>query len=41
MAWDAYFLVEINRYGFFGANTDILAIHGPIAGTDNQYFQNF
>jgi len=34
-----YILVlEINRYGFLGANTDtdISAIHGPRA--DNQYF---
>ena len=33
--------LEIDRYGFFGADTDISAIHGPIANTDNQYFQNF
>jgi len=31
--------VEIDRYGFFGANTDTSAIHGPIA--DNWYFQIF
>jgi len=26
--------LEIYRYGFFGADTDISAIHGPIADTD-------
>jgi len=31
--------VEIDRYGFFGAHTDISAIHGLIA--DNRYFKNF
>jgi len=24
--------LKIDRYGFFGADTDISAIHGPIAG---------
>ena len=27
--------------GFLGADTDVLAIHGQIADTDNHYFQNF
>jgi len=31
--------LKIDRYGFFGADTDISAIHGPIAG--NWYFQHF
>ena len=32
--------VEIDRYGFFGtdADTDISAIHGPIADTDVSKF---
>jgi len=29
------FAVEIDWYGFFGANTNMLAIHGPIADTNN------
>jgi len=33
--------LQIDWYGFFGADTDILAIHEPIADTDNQCFQNF
>jgi len=33
--------VEIDWYGYFGADTDTSAIHGPIADTDNRYFQNF
>ena len=28
--------LEINQYGFFGADTNISAIHGPIADTNNQ-----
>ena len=28
------FSLEIDRYGFFVADTDILAIDGPIADTD-------
>jgi len=28
-------------YGFFEADTDISAIHGLIADTDNHYFRNF
>jgi len=28
------FDIEIDRYGFFGADTDTSAIHGPIADTD-------
>jgi len=32
--------LEIDRYGFFEANIDISAIHGPIADTNNRYFQN-
>jgi len=30
---------EIDRYGFFGTDTDKSAIHGPIADTDNRFFQ--
>jgi len=25
---------KVDQYGFFGADIDILAIHGPIANTD-------
>ena len=35
------FLLKIDRYGFFEADTDISAIDGLIADTDNWYFQNF
>jgi len=35
------FCLEIDWHGFFGANTDTQAIHGPIAYTDNQYFKFF
>jgi len=28
----------IYRYGFIGADTDISAIHGPTANTNNWYF---
>jgi len=31
----------IDRYGFFGVDTDISAIHGPIADTDKPIFSNF
>jgi len=34
-------VVEIDPYGFFGADANISAIHGPITDTNNQYFQNF
>jgi len=39
--WHPPLWVEIDQYGFFGADTDIdiSAIHGLIA--DNRYFQNF
>jgi len=30
---------QIDQYGFFGADTNIAAIHGPIA--NNRYFQKF
>jgi len=30
-------ILEIDRYGIFGADTDISAIHGLIADTDNRY----
>jgi len=33
------FLLEIERYGFFEAYTDILAIHEPIPITNN--FQSY
>ena len=38
-----YLKIGIDRYGFFeaDADTDISAIHGLIADTDNRYFQNF
>jgi len=29
-----YFKLEIDRCGFFGADTNMLAIHGTIADTD-------
>ena len=32
---------DIDRHGFLGANTDISAVHGPIADTDNWHVQNF
>jgi len=34
-------MVGNDRHGFLGADTDILAIRGPIADTDNRYFQNY
>jgi len=33
------FEIKIDR--FFGTVTDTSAIHGPVAGTDNRYFQTF
>ena len=30
-------LIKINRYGFFGANTDISVIHGPIADISKNF----
>jgi len=33
-------LLKIDWYGFYGADSDISPIHGPIADTYNQYFQN-
>jgi len=34
------FSLEINRYGFFGADTDTSAIHGPIADI-SKIFKSF
>jgi len=31
--------LEIDRYGFFGADTDISAVHGPIADI-SQFFKS-
>jgi len=35
------FQLNIDRHGFFEADTHISANHGLITDTDNQFFQSF